>query len=427
MERHLNTPPTSTEATKELRDVFDPLCELTAEVTRPDTVYNSNQEVVEHALMTPIRHIPSSLPSDTLPSDILVDIDLSVLPAIYEKERRDPLDEDGPSGMGQLVDTIFDNWQQRHPHSATKREFVEGELMRKVLLRNASSFNMSEWKEWEAYFVGLPEDEQERIDSMRSVRGYNIGKWEASALTADMARTAAVAHLHNDMIPSSEVYSDLIVPIGEYGEELATEMLQTTAIMQAVAQKRVHSSAEGLTVGHEDALRTFTARGAGAAEADADSTMAALHEGILSIAQTLAILTCEKVDGYEDPHELVRDIVDAGLVSRLARFSPMGFVGPMALSGRFIAGSLVRTEDGIKFSDEFEQFLKQEKAAYMARLMVESEVEQGADQRLVYHPLGKVCPVANIGGGIDKMSITFRDLLEVSGHIDVNNGQNNPA
>jgi len=413
---------------RELRDVFEPLCDVVAAESQPDHIALNDPEILERMQIYPTHVMPSRLPSEHLPSDILHDADLSKLPALrnsYHFEREhDPLSSDSLQALSQLSGGIVEAWVHKHPEHTEKAEYLDVMLDRSVLSVDAKPFDMDKWKEWETTFVALPAEEQQQVEAMRATRANNVAKWEMKRDHSSTRQTNTVAHIHNPDLANlneqnAQIVADIVVPVGEYGKDFADDLLKTTVAMQSVAQKHAHTLAEELTQSNEKLLLENTVRAgmndSDDGEASPQNTMAVVHEGILSITQSLAILTCEKVEGYDDPHELVRDIIDAGLVSRLARFSPMGFVGPMSLSGRFMTGSLVRTEDGVKFSDEFEAFLKQEKMDYIAELMLLKQVD--AEEGIIdYRPLGKVCPVSNIGGGIDKMSDSYSALLNAQGN-----------
>jgi hypothetical protein len=88
----------------------------------------------------------------------------------------------------------------------------------------------------------------------------------------------------------------------------------------------------------------------------------------------------------------------------------------MALSGKYISGAIERTEDGkLRFSETFEGYLKAKKAKYVGEFITAHNAKlQDADKianlndKMKY--LGKICPVANIGGGIDMLAAAYAQL-----------------
>lgn len=140
------------------------------------------------------------------------------------------------------------------------------------------------------------------------------------------------------------------------------------------------------------------------------AVLESLTEGINSITQTLAILSIEHQKGYDDPRELVKDLVTQGLVRILARRTPMGYVGPMALSGKYFAGGLIQTEEGLRPSKQFSEHYRVARAKYLKRLP-----QATSDHRP--KQTGRKCPVSDLDGGIDALCKVFVPLnTEVSKH-----------
>lgn len=412
MQHEQTLPSNPVEITKDLRDMFTPLCMATAEAALPDNVAVNDPEIRKQVETAPVHVLPTDFDFGSLPWDLLLGKDLQDLTeakaAIKTAALIDPLDADF-SSLITIENDIVGSWLERHPEEkrggTDLRVYIE-----QTITDTNSSFDIDSWKQYEQYMGNLPANERAHIDQLQSSRTFNVNK--GAWFIPEMRQVDTLLHTHNETIGAAPaLLGELAMPVGEYGESFATELLRATATMQSVAEKHVRAQAAKMTIGNEPMLATYTARGADLDEASDESTMNSLQEGILSIGQSLAIVTMEKVAGYDDPHALAQDIVKAGLIGRLARYAPMGFVGPMALSGRYLPGSLVKTESGVGFSDQFERYLKERKAEYfdlqLGRAATTDMQSQGH-----YKSLMTICPVANVGGGVDIMANTYVDLLK---------------
>jgi hypothetical protein len=400
------------EVTRELRDVFTPLCLETAKTATPEQLRTQDPEIMAAVGQFPVHALPTDYAYTRLPWDIFLDKDEHELQQdITDYRNRDVLELEGP-----FFDNLLKPWRGRHPEGLGERHEIELEYLMRGK-KDYGKWDVGAWKRYETTVAQYTPQEQENIAKLQQSRGYNIGKWVPDMRLKQVDR---LLHLTNENISENNITSQIALPVGEYGEGFTRDLLRTTALMQAVGQKHALVAAEQATADNEELLYEFTARGAQADKVTPESTMDTLYEGILSISQTIAILTMQKVPDYDDPKTLMKDIVESGLVSRLARFAPMGFVGPMALSGSYIPNCLRRTETGVRFSDTFEAFLKTEKERFMGELAVKAEIarhnaqlleiqkSEGANydftQPHTPQALAKICPVSNIGGGIDALA-----------------------
>jgi len=204
-------------------------------------------------------------------------------------------------------------------------------------------------------------------------------------------------------------FTHLMMPIGEYGEEFGQRVMAAAAVTQIVAED-VRGMAQIATAGHEATLHTYTARGSDGAGANSYTTMHTVQEGILSVMQAIAFLTAERVEGYDDPSALLSDLVREGLIERLARYTPMGFIGPMTLTNQYVPGAIERTDRGLRFSDAFEALLKERRSRYVTRVML-GEMDQNHGD---YKSSGRMCPVSGRDGGIHAMAASIAALVSSS-------------
>jgi hypothetical protein len=104
--------------------------------------------------------------------------------------------------------------------------------------------------------------------------------------------------------------------------------------------------------------------------------------GIESTIEALAQLTTYKVEGFDNPYELVLAIGRSGVVEKLAGLLPLHVLRPATRSGLTFPGPLlVRDgEDRVRLSNEFSKLLRTEKRQYLKDIEAE-EKEPGSTKR----------------------------------------------
>ena len=400
------------EVTSELHDVFDPLCTVTAQALEADAPYP------DPALHEKLQAIEVHV----LPSDIR-----------YMKAGWDALQGiDYPAGIAYaslddkiaFLHRIRDNFFRLHPEEFDRPWYddrlssILSGVEHTVL---AKDFDLDTWRHYEQRMEAFSPETRQQIVFTRGNRARNSRNGLANYHLFDLPGVTEHVYARNPFIPPEKykVIHNMYLPIGAYGQEFATDLLKTAIHMQAFAQEYAYETAEHMTADNEELLRQYTARGNEAREVSADSTMETLQEGILTIAQSIALLTCEKVPGYDDPHELVKAIAEAGLVERLARYASMGLVGPLVLGGKYVPGALQKTaEGGLEFSPAFEDLLKTARAKFIAQHFAKQKIKKPSGYIPVdpnstrnHKLIGRICPVAGKDGGIERLINTFSHLL----------------
>lgn len=134
----------------------------------------------------------------------------------------------------------------------------------------------------------------------------------------------------------------LRIQIGEYGETLARNIYRATQelLVTCCDDPEIVSACLDVTKSYQVELEK-TARG----DSGDYTAIRALHEGILTIGETMGILTAKHVEGYEDPDILVAAIIDANILEQLARVNTGGILGPMARELCYV-DDLVFSQDG---------------------------------------------------------------------------------
>ncbi len=210
----------------------------------------------------------------------------------------------------------------------------------------------------------------------------------------------------------------LIMPIGEYGEAFARKLLMATrATMESFNRSTEADTVAAQTASqHQKLLIEHTARGAyeyaTSGEVTGDSVKAALLEGTLSVMQVLAWLTAEKVPGYENPDDLVNDIIDQGLIEKLTRKITMATIGPTVVKGFYPKQPLMVANEKLDLSENLVKILAERKEA-AEPLALEGLVARynhkqwsgGEDKAEIYAAgrfatTGIICPAAGKDGGV---------------------------
>lgn len=394
-------------ANKELHDVFTPLCIEAAHIIKPDTIELKSPNAISaiHKLQ-PIKLDGSLINLEAqarLPWDVFLNHD------IY------PAHRDRSEGVDKLNE-ILDDWEARNP--AMLNPDKENDLkwieyyFEEFYLRGAYPINVEVWRQYEQFMLGLNDETRTEVDEMNLTRLMNIRKADIHDPETEMTQAAELLYLRNPFVPDhEEAFGEkhIILPVGAYGAEFTDSLIRSVVLAQSQTRAKMLVSASKATEGHEETLRRYTARGnEQISEVDAvsgNTTLDTLQEGILTIAQTVAILTNQKVTGYDDPYALAQDIANNGLVERFAAYTALGIVGPMAISGTIVANPLEKTESGLSFSSALETYLKTKRQKYLAALAVEKTSGQ-----VMPTSIGRPCPVSDKGGGISVLAPALIDL-----------------
>lgn len=406
----------SVEVNTELRDIFNPLCIAAAEVAQPEAIAAREPELFGEVANLPEHVIPNDDMFIAMPWDMTVGTDMSEWLTIKAdlrtaREKNDGWSEEWSRAFDKMLsfeEHLEKSYAERHPE-ADRDDMREIEYeVDKWFGRKGSSFDLDTWETYEQYVAQLGPTEQAEIETYRKLRRTNV--YKAYWFSDEMQTSERSIFAHNRHAQSKDLTSNLAVPVGEYGAEFAQRNVAAAALIQAAASANVQQIAAQVIEGHEATLREYTARAAEAPEVNAATTMETLQEGILSVMQSVAILTQEKVEGYDDPVALLEDIVRSGLIERLARYAPMGFVGPMALSGKYWPNTLVKTDAGVAFSESFEGYLKEQRDKYVGEFVVRANSESLPEG--VSRAIGRVCPVSGKGGGIQAIANTYLALVK---------------
>lgn len=252
-----------------------------------------------------------------------------------------------------------------------------------------------------------------RAGSLKTMRGYE--------LYAELADNHATGEFENFMIMQTATLDEgghwrglipvgyLFMPVGEYGEEFAERLLRTTTYVVNATGRTVQPLARTLAETHEEAITKYTARGADERPLDVALTMMT-QEGARSIMEAVALLTANKVEGYDDPERLFGEIIEQGILEQFTRSMPMGLLGPLAFSGKYFPEILRNKGDGrLELNRDVLDTLKLTKYKKAAMEIGEWTTYWSLtdeERKDVEPPVATslICPAAMPGGALKRMS-----------------------
>src|SRR5688500_2282235 len=100
----------------------------------------------------------------------------------------------------------------------------------------------------------------------------------------------------------------LFMPVGEYGPRFSEKLLRTTVYLVNRAQQVLGESTRNLAQAHPDIIARHTTRGHEGRPLDA-TLVSTMQEGARSTMEVIALLTADKVPGYDNPERLLEAIV----------------------------------------------------------------------------------------------------------------------
>jgi hypothetical protein len=342
-------------AKNELGEVFNPLCQHAAALVVPEVVQGDANKLLQRIVRLPVHRLPYG----------------------NEAILRQTSVKGGPRYRWSTF-LVAENLKSALAEAATDDEAVDPVA----------------WQRYEQYMASLQPHEREAIELAQWERahssGGNIG-WQQL----------------DDFILVSNPYlnglemGDVVMPIGEYGEEFARNLALGVVALQALMHLHLDVKAADASKAHKEVLRRYTVRGAKQEpEPSWSSTLDTMHEGVLSNANALTLLTSEKVEGYDDPYKLIEDIVAEGLVEDLARRMAAGIVGPAALKGSYLQGALLG--EGPVLSESFKYWLRvtlqESRKDYDYMEVSHTDQYNNALYKRASFLTNKLCPAS--GGGI---------------------------
>ena len=289
------------EATRQLHDIFTPLAE---EVVNSARVIGPRQLYEGIKGCNPVEVSNAQLYVD-LPWDVFEGIDAD---DIAWFARGNPFGNAEPIAGNGFIERVEAANARRHPtiygdvtqstdylshNPSMNRLFLRDAISSNLFYRHeraaADIFDSVRWKQFESSMRQIPEVERPNIARLLRQRDTNIRKWDG--YVPSLQRVDRLVYGQKGMA-SSYLLDQVLLPVGDYGIEYAKELSATTLAMNTHAQSVLLALPNIVTPDNKQLLTTHTARGADNG-ADQKSTVTTVAEGILSIGQAIAILTCE--------------------------------------------------------------------------------------------------------------------------------------
>lgn len=159
---------------------------------------------------------------------------------------------------------------------------------------------------------------------------------------------------------NSAAFNNRLVGVGDYGGEHTVNLIRALSISANAVMSCIPIFEDWeKAVGQDEVAKLVRAampmdKKGKDGKGQPPSSLTA-YEGLLTVFQSLAMMTSQTHGGYVDPEVLLDDIVNNGLVGRLARKIPYsGIIGPMSLSGTHFAEPLSGAGKTLSLSPELE-------------------------------------------------------------------------
>lgn len=227
---------------------------------------------------------------------------------------------------------------------------------------------------------------------------------------------------------NSAAFNNRLVGVGDYGGDHTVSLIRALGISANAVMACLPIFADWeKTVGQDEVAKLVRAampmdtKGEDGEGQPASSLTA--YEGLLTVFQSIAMLTSQYRDEYVDPDLLLDDIINNGLVGRLARKIPYsGIIGPMSLSGTHFSEPLSGAGEALSLSPELELSLAQTRRSSRDYILLSYEnLEHG--KQLKHFGLNG-CPVAHslprqstLNNGVDKYAKLFQQAYKIAAKI----------
>ncbi len=395
------------------REIFDPLGKEIANrleediAAEPETFRKQSEN---YALSL---EIPLDLPK-WLPPTLFMGSETNELPANAEEAER-LADE-----YFEYSESLLKDVHGIHPTGPYSREKVRETLAEAALGR--ITLNQSTWQAYEAayeleaargtYLLGFQSDNRHgNIDSFNRRFDPNLLPEMKQAETY-VYGSAAVTYWNKQ---TGNSIGTVMMPVGEYGSEFAGKLVRLTTLTMDYSANNFLEEARAAVDNEdrEDYILNHSARGPyiGSTHGAAESALATVAEGTLSIGQTLGLLTAEKVPGYETGEELIAAIFDQGIVRDVTRLLSLGLIGPLNLSGNHFPGFLQSDASGkLSLDPGIKQTLETLQAEWI-RLVYTNWQQTPENGRNANGGYGLVCPANTPRGAIASMSHAMAKLM----------------
>lgn len=413
----------------ELRTVVEPLAEtldiyITADMSQRDIRANEAYVgYVQHAIpfgvpytLLPPRFFSRLYEGEEAPQLPRDEAAARQLVASYGLRREEPPMPDMPKGLYTSM------------HEARLGHVLDDLIW---MARQGVSIDPARWEQYRQVAREQAENGRYDMDIISVGRGNSVKSLYSYPALARLAHFNATGVFdHFASMPTSALDANghstgllpvghLFMPVGAYGPSFSEKMLRTTAYMVDSAPPALAEQASSLAAAHPDVVAKHMTRSRDGWPMDA-SLITTIQEGVRSSMETVALLTAEKVPGYDNPDHLLQVLMEQGIIEEFTRAIPMGMLGPLTFAGKYFPNLLLAKENGkLALNPDVMHEIKQAKRAMAQQDMAEWAIYWAAseeDRKGMMPPVATslVCPAAMPYGALWRLNNIFFRAYQVA-------------
>lgn len=405
----------------QLRDVFTPMNHLFVEMVSND---------LAHSYISPEERVANTGNAYVLPSGRITTLPPTLFGKIteYDATPNECLTVPNKADDRSLMVENYTHWATGIAATKYRSRFPNREILLDTMEKlEGQAYPREDW--WLAATAlqkALRDDVSFTIDLHRCNRIVNAGfdYDELDATAQKIFRQHPTYSLVMSRIEGGDRtwqgtrdYAQL--PIGQYGTEASAKLARVTTLFNDRIKSSHAMNAKVNNLLSEETtalLASYTARSRERKQDNVHNF--ALHgakntltEGILSVSQTLAFLTAEKIEGFESHDQLVAKILDSDIIEQFTRIVRPGFIGPATLAGLYMPGVLIVKENNqLGLSKQAIDVLSSMRKEFVADIVAQWATYRASEDPAAKRPpaLGLVCPAAAPKGIISEAKEAFK-------------------
>ena len=207
-------------------------------------------------------------------------------------------------------------------------------------------------------------------------------------------------------------------PIGAYGEAFARTLLSTSKILNSIIVQNLKEDSLKVYENSPRLIERETGRGYYAIRGETWrerlplTPRSTLQEGVISLAQLLALVLGERTPTFESGGLVVQSLLENDFVTGLTVRHPMGVIGPASLGGFFYHDALCIQNGKLALTPTLTEKLLKLKQAERHRFTSLDDSEAPERSRECNEPNGIGCPMAG-DQGLRKLSKAFLHVFKI--------------
>ena len=204
--------------------------------------------------------------------------------------------------------------------------------------------------------------------------------------------------------------NSLQISVGEYGRALAAKLLETQRVIQKIVCKnfsRIFDNVKPNIAFWRSMRGHFGTRTKNQKNIQSIQTMAFTQvlDTFASVARSIALLTMQKIKGFDKPEDLVEHVCNKKFLQILSKANVVGVLNPISMSGKYIKDILL--PDDRKGAVLNSKILKEMKKLQESSSTIHNKMSQALsgisvdkEDTMVF----KGCPVGDVPPGADAKS-----------------------